>query len=86
MPTKETDGPKRDTASTDPEKYDNETYQQKEGTVDVTSAITEAKDLYDKAVLSTLSVEDVFSAGVLVRINGKLDDLKQKRTTRTAML
>ena len=37
-------------------------------------------------MLSTLSVEDVCSAGVLVRIKGKLDDLKQTMTTRTAML
>ena len=86
MPTKETDEPKRDTASTDPENDDVETDQQKQGTVDVTSDITEAKDLYDKAMLSTLSVEDVCSAGVLVRIKGKLDDLKQTMTTRTAML
>ena len=86
LPTKETDEPKRDTASTDPENDDVETDQQKQGTVDVTSDITEAKDLYDKAMLSTLSVEDVCSAGVLVRIKGKLDDLKQTMTTRTAML
>ena len=59
---------------------------QKQGTVDVTSDITEAKDLYHKAMLSTLSVEDVCSAGVLVRIKGKLDDLKQTMTTRIAML
>ena len=55
-------------------------------TVDVTSDITEAKDLYDRAMLSTLSVEDVCSARVLVRIKGKLDDLKQTMTTCTAML
>ena len=86
LPTKETDEPKRDTASTDPEKDDVDTDQQKQGTVDVTSDITEANDLYDKAMLSTLSVEDVCSAGVLMRIKGKLDDLKQTMTTRTAML
>ena len=87
LPTKETDEPKRDTASTDPENDDLETDQHKQGTVDVTSDITEAKYIYDKAMLSTLSVEDVCSAGVLVRIKGKLDDLKQKMTTtRTAML
>ena len=34
-------------ASTDPENDDVETDQQKQGTVDVTSDITEAKDLYD---------------------------------------
>ena len=73
LPTKETDEPKRDTASTDPENDDVETDQQKQGTVDVTSDITEAKDIYDKAMLSTLSVEDICSAGVLVRIKGKLD-------------
>ena len=66
LPTKETDEPKRDTASTDTENDNVETYQQKQGTVDVTSDITEAKDIYDKAMLSTLSVEDVCSAGVLV--------------------
>ena len=86
LPTKETDEPKRDTASTDPENYDVERDQQKQGTVDVTSDITEAKYLYDRAMLSTLSVEDVCSAGVLVRIKWKLDDLKQTMTTRTAML
>ena len=86
LPTKETNEPKRDTASTDPENDDVETDQQKQRTVDVTSAITEAKDHYDRAMLSTLSVEDVCSAGVLVRIKGKLDDLKQTMTTRTAML
>ena len=37
-------------------------------------------------MLSTLSVEDLCSAGVLGRIKGKLDDINQKRTTRTAML
>ena len=86
IPTKDTDEPKRDTSSTDPENDDVETGQQKQGTVDVTSDITEAKDLYDKAMLSTLSVKDVCSAGVLVRIKGKFDDLKQTMTTRTAML
>ena len=86
LPAKETDEPKRDTASTDPENDDVEADQQKQGTVDVTSDITEAKDIYDKAMLSTLSVEDVCSAGVLVRIKGKLDDLTQTMTTRTAML
>ena len=86
LPTKETDEPKRDTASTDPENDDVETDQQKQGTVDVTSDITESKDIYDKAMLSTLSVEEVCSAGVLVRIKGKLDDLTQTMTTRTAML
>ena len=65
LPTKETDEPKQDTASTDPENDDVETDHQKQGTVDVTSDITEAKYIYDKAMLSTLSVEDVFSAGVL---------------------
>ena len=86
LPTKETDEPKRDTASTDPENDDVETDQQKQGTVDVTSDMTEAKYLYDRAMLSTLSVEDVCSVGVLVRIKGKLDDLNQTMTTRTAML
>ena len=86
LPTKETEEPKWDRASTDPEIDDVETDQQKQGTVDVTSDITEAKDIYDQAKLSTLSVEDVCSAGVLVRIKGKLDDLKQTMTTRTAML
>ena len=85
LPTKETDEPKQDTASTDPENYDVETDQQKQGTVDVTSDIAEAKDLCDKAMLSTLSVEDLCSAGVLVRIKVKLDDIKQTMTMRTAM-
>ena len=70
LPTKETDKPKRDTASTDPENDDVETDQQKQGTVDVTSDITEAKDIYDKAMLSTLSVDDVCSAGIPVIIKG----------------
>ena len=37
-------------------------------------------------MLSTLSVEHVCSAGVLERMKGKLDDLKQIMTKRTAML
>ncbi len=86
LPIKETDQPKRDPSRTDPENDAVETDQQKQGTVDVTSDITEAKYLYDKAMVSTLSVEDVCSAGVLVRIKGKLDDLKQTMTTLTAML
>ena len=86
LPTKETDDSKRDTSSTDPENDDVETDQQKQCTVDVTSDITEAKYIYDKANLPTLSVEVVRSAGVLVRIKEKLDDLKQTMTTRTAML
>ena len=88
LQTKETDEPKRDTArlSTDPENDDIEIGQQKQGTVDVTFDITESKDLYDRAMLSILSVEEVCSAGVLVIIKGKLGDLKQTMTTRTAML
>ena len=65
LPTKETYEPKWDTASTDPENDDVETDQQKQGTVDVTSDITEANGIYNKAMLSTLYVEDVCSAGVL---------------------
>ena len=53
LPTMETNGSKRDTASTDPENDDDETDQQKQGTVDVTSDITEAKYLYDNAMQST---------------------------------
>ena len=86
LPNKETDEPKLDTARTDPENDDDETDQQRQVTVDVTSDITEAKDLYFMAMLSTLSVEDVCSAGVLVSIKGKLDDLNQTMTTRTKML
>ena len=59
LPTKETDEPKLDTASTDPENDAVETDQQKQCTVDVTSDITDEKYLYDKAMLSILSVEDV---------------------------
>ena len=86
LPTKETYEPKQATASTDPENDEDETDQQKQDTVDVTSDISEAKDLYEKAMLSTLSLDEVCSADVLVRINGKLDGLKQAMTTRTAML
>ena len=86
LPTKETDEPKRDTASTDPENDDDETVQHKQGTVDATSDITEAKYLYDKAMLSTFSAEDGCATGVLVRITGNVDALKQTMTTRTAML
>ena len=86
LPTKETYmSPKRDTASTDTENDDVETDQHKQGTVDVTSDITEAKDIYDTAMLSTLSEEDVCSAGVLVRIKGKLDDLKQTMLSRCSL-
>ena len=70
LPTKETYEPKQATASTDPENDDDETDQHKQDTVDVTSDIIEAKYLFDKAMLSTFSVENVCSAGVLVRING----------------
>ena len=42
LPTKETEGPKRDPTSTDPENDDDETDQHKQDTVDVTSDITEA--------------------------------------------
>ena len=56
--------------STDPENDDDETDQHKQDTVDVTSDITEAKYLFDKAMLSTFSMENVCSAGVLVRIKG----------------
>ena len=59
---------KRDPTSTDPENDDDETDQHKQ--VDVTSDITEAKYLFDKTMLSTFSVENVCSAGVLVRIKG----------------
>ena len=62
--------PKRDPTSTDPENDDDETDQHKQDTVDVTSDIIEAKYLFDKAMLSTFSVENVCSAGVLVRIKG----------------
>ena len=41
------------------------------------------KALYDKAMLPTLLVEAVCSAGVLERIIGKLDDLKQAVRIRT---
>ena len=51
LPTKETDEPKRDTAGTDPENDYVETDQQKQGTVDVTANITEAKYLYDRAII-----------------------------------
>ena len=75
--TKETDEPKRDAASTNPETGAEEIRYtgQQQGTVDVTSVITEAKELYDKEMLRTFSVEEVCSAGVLERINGKLDCL-----------
>ena len=71
LTTKETYEPKRDTASTGPETDDEDirSADQKQVTVDVTSVITEAKLLYDKAVLPTLSVEDVCSAEVLERVS-----------------
>ena len=70
LPTKETDEPERDPTSTDPENDDDETDQHNRGTVNATSDITEPKYLFDKAMLSTFSVENVCSAGVLVRIKG----------------
>ena len=56
--TKETDESKRDTTSADPDTYDEETRStgQQQGTVDITPGITEAKELYDKAMLPTLKV------------------------------
>ena len=58
---KETDEPKRDTASTDPETGDEEIRSagQQQGTVDVTSVITEAKEVYDKAMLPTFPAPQV---------------------------
>ena len=70
LPTKETYYPKRDPTSTDPENDDDETDQQKQGHVNATSDITEEKYLFDKAMLSTFSVENVCLAGILLRIKG----------------
>ena len=50
--------------------YDATHIQQKQGTVNATSDITEAKYLFDKGMLSAFSVENVCSAGVLVMIKG----------------
>ena len=82
--TKDTGEPKRHTASADPETYDEEKQStgEHQGTVDVTSDITE--ELYDKAMLPTLCGRSC-SAGVLERINRKLDYIRQTPTTRTAI-
>ena len=64
LPTKETYEPKRDTASTDHENDDVETDRQKQDTVDVTSDITEAKYLFDKAMLSTYFLWKTFAQQV----------------------
>ncbi len=60
--TEETDEPKWDTASTDPETGDEEILSegQQQVTVDVTSVITESKELYNQAMLPTFRVQQVF--------------------------
>ena len=62
LASKETDEPKRDTASTDPETGDEEIRSagEQQVTVDVTSVITEAKELYDKTMLPTFPAQQVF--------------------------
>ena len=62
LTTMETNEPKRDTASTDPETGDEQIRYagQQQVTVDVTSVITEAKELYDKAMLPTFPAQQVF--------------------------
>ena len=62
LTTKEIDKPKRVTASIDPETGDEEIRYagQQQVTVDVTSVITEAKELYDKAMLPTFPAQQVF--------------------------
>ena len=63
LPTKDTNDPKLDTTSTDSDsKIDDEETRytgQQQGNVGVTSDITDAKELYDKRMLSILSVEEV---------------------------
>ena len=62
LTTKETDEPRRDTASTDPETGDEEIRSagQQQVTVDVTSVITETKELYAKSMLLTFPAQQVF--------------------------
>ena len=63
LTTTETGEPKRDAAaSTDPETGDEEIRSagQQQITVDVSSVITEAKELYDKAILPILPAQQVF--------------------------
>ena len=62
LTTNETDEPKQDTASTDPETGDEEIRSagQQQVTVDVTSVITDAKELYAKAMLLTFPAQQVF--------------------------
>ena len=85
LPTNDTNDPKLDTASTDSEIDDEETRYvgQQQGSVDIKSDITQAKELYDKTMLPILSVEEVCSAFVLARIKR---ESKQTMTTRTAIL
>ena len=63
----EKDEPKWDTASTNPETGDEETRStgQPQGTVDVTSAITEAKELYDNVYCYLHSLWKKFAQQVL---------------------
>ena len=52
----------------------------------VTTDLTTASELYDKAMSSLLSVEEVCLAEVLERIQCKVDEKKEAMTTRTARL
>ena len=71
LPSKATDEPKRDTASTEPGIGDEEIRSagQQHDIADVASVITEAKEVYDKKMLPTFSVDEVCSAGVLEKEN-----------------
>ena len=62
LTTKERGEPKRDSASTEPETGYEEIRSagQPQVTVDVTSVITETKELYDKAMLPTFPAQQVF--------------------------
>ena len=79
---------KRDTASTDPETGDEETRYtgQRQGTVDITFVITEAKQIYDihNAMLPTLYVEELCSVGVLERIQRNIDLSKSDNDKATS--
>ena len=87
LTTKETDEPKRNTASTDHETGGEEIRSagQQQVTVDVTSVITEAKELWTSTIRKCY-LHSLLSRCSRERIKRKLDNLSQTTTTRTAIL
>ena len=85
VPTKETAADTEvDIECSDPERDATEIQAMQQDTV--TSDLTAARELYDRAISSTISSEEVCSAEVLGKIHSKLNDKKKTMTMRTALL